>query len=104
MTKLPGFTPAKAGLEQRILRKLPALMLWGTLLLAAPALLALLAEPQAPMLRYAAAGLLLTHVMLVLLATLLCLIVVVMKGHAWVADAYSLPDSERPARPVSTSK
>lgn len=92
MRKLPGFEPAPAGLERQVLRRLPAILLYGTVL---PAVLGAFL-PDVSQLRYVLFGLVLTNCMLVLAATFLCLIVVVMKGHAWVADAYGLPDGERP--------
>jgi len=96
MRKLPGFQPAPAGLERAILRKLPTTLLAGTLLPALFALVAPVDPTQADTFRYVLIGMVLTHWMLVFGTAIVCLIVVVMKGHAWVADAYPLPDRDRP--------
>lgn len=92
------------GMERRVLRALPAMLALGTLL---PALyvfgLYLLALGGADelmrkveMARYMATGAILLNLMVVLQTALLAGIVVLMKGHAYVADAYLLPDSARP--------
>jgi hypothetical protein len=103
--RLPDSRAARPGMERLALRKMPAILVLGTLL---PALYALLAQWLAPgteegirqvlAIRYAALGLVLFHWMAVLQVSLLCAIVVVMKGHAVVADAYKLPDADAPAR------
>lgn len=61
--KLPGFVQSALGLEPLILGRLPAILLWGTLL------------------------------PLVLAVALGYFVVRVMKGPAFVADAYPLPDN-----------
>ena len=100
--KLPGFVRSAPGLEQRIWRRLPSILLWGTLL---PLLLAGVNQalaPEAPPDGSSDAALLLWHYKmcavvslhwtLVLALALGCFIVRVMKGPAYVADAYPLPD------------
>jgi hypothetical protein len=100
-TRLPGFTQSPPGLEHRIWRRLRAVLLWGTLL---PLLLACVLHALAaagPMsgaadraLRqwdYTMLGVITLHWSLVLTLGLGCLIVRVMKGPAYVADAYALP-------------
>lgn len=98
MRKLPGFEPAPAGWERIVLRKLPGLLVAGTVL---PLLFVFLAPTassfQAAAFTYAVIGFMLTLWMLLLVAAIACVIVILMKGHAWVADAYELPDSESPA-------
>jgi hypothetical protein len=102
--KLPGFTRSAPGWEQRIWRRLPAILLWGTLL---PMLLAGLNRALAPaatlaaggdsawlLLEYQMIGVVVLHWTLVLTLAVGCFIVRVMKGPAYVADAYPLP--ERP--------
>ena len=76
--KLPGFVRSAPGLEQRIWRRLPAILLWGTLL---PLVLA-------------GANHALTPGDVVLTVAMGCFIVRVMKGPAYVADAYPFPDDE----------
>lgn len=102
--KLPGFVQSAPGLEHLIWRRLPAILLWGTLL---PLGLAGLNRALAPavsesgagagaLLRwdYTMFGFVVLHWTLVLTLALVCFIVRVMKGPAYVADAYPLP-SER---------
>ena len=100
-TKLPGFVRTAPGLEQRIWRRLPAILLWGTLLplLLAGANHAL--APAAPLSGgnqgavlwwdFTMVGVVVFHWTMVLTVALGCFIVRVMKGPAYVADAYVLP-------------
>lgn len=105
LKKLPGFQRAPAGLERAVLRRLPVITIAGTVLLLAAALgsaLVLGADPGSAKL-VGTLQIFLTS-LLVLLWTaaftvaLLCVIVVIAKGPAYVADAYPLSDSDRPAR------
>ncbi len=105
--KLPGFVRSAPGLEQRIWRRLPAILLWGTLL---PLGLAGLNRALAPaaaesgagagallLWDYTMYGVVVLHWTLVLTLALGCFIVRVMKGPAYVADAYPLPsDRDEP--------
>lgn len=112
--KLPGFQRSAPGLEHRIWRRLPATLLWGTLL---PLLLAganHLFTPVVPGATPAAAvdgalllrdftllGVVALHWTLVLTVGLGCFIVRVMKGPAYVADAYPEPVArDSPTGPV----
>jgi len=100
--KLPGFVTSAPGLEQRIWRRLPAILLWGTLLplglagayrALAPAVPESGASNGAQLLwDYTMVGVVSLHWTLVLTVALGCFIVRVMKGPAYVADAYPLPD------------
>ena len=105
--KLPGFVQSPPGFEDRIWRMLPAVWLWGSLL---PVTLALAcrvltsADPFSTMDQKALMlcdfvmfGLIMVHWMLVLTVGLACFIVRVMKGPAYVADAYYLPDESAEA-------
>lgn len=107
LRKLPGHHHRHpAGLEWRLLRRMPAILVIGTLL---PALAALAARawPLTGSAREIAATLRLVdiyaigavtlHWAVVLTVTIACVIVWLMKGPAYVADAYPLPDAERPA-------
>jgi hypothetical protein len=100
--KLPGFVRSAPGLEQLVWRRLPAVLLWGTLL---PLLLAVVNRWLAPanpetgvhdggllLWDYTMFGVVVLHWSLVLTLALSCFIVRVMKGPAYVADAYALPD------------
>lgn len=112
--RLPGFQPSPPGLEHRLWRRLPALLLWGTLL---PALLAVANHVLSPatatsgaadgallLWDYRLLGLVVLHWTLVLTLGLGCFIVRVMKGPAYVADAYPMPladgDDGAPGQPA----
>jgi hypothetical protein len=96
--QLTGFTRSPPGLEQRIWRRLPAALLWGTLLplgfVVAHRAMALPGVTDAALLLwdYTLFGVVVLHWTLVLTLGLGCFIVRVMKGPAYVADAYPLPD------------
>ncbi|MEO7855094.1 MAG: hypothetical protein ABIR94_23020 [Rubrivivax sp.] len=106
--KLPGFERSAPGLEQRIWRRLPAILLWGTLL---PLMLAGVNHALAPAVPESSAsngalqlwdyrmiGVVVLHWTLMLTLALGCFIVRVMKGPAYVADAYPFPDDNGAAR------
>lgn len=101
--RLPGFRRSPAGLEWRLLKRLPAIWGWGTLAAALPAGLLWLATPAlaatpGDRAAYATVYLLLgcigVHWSLVLTVAIGCAIVWVMKGPAYVADAYPLPGGD----------
>ena len=99
--KLPGFVRSAPGWEQQIWQRLPAILLWGTLLplglvglnrALAPAVSESGAGAGALLLwDYTMFGVVVLHWSLVLTLALGCFIVRVMKGPAYVADAYPLP-------------
>jgi hypothetical protein len=105
LRKLPNSRRYPPGLEWRLLRRMPLILGTGTLL---PALVALMARvwpisgsPQeiAATLRMVdiyAIGTVTLHWTLVLTVSIACVIVWLMKGPAYVADAYPLPDRDRP--------
>jgi hypothetical protein len=107
--KLPGFVQSAPGLEHLIWRRLPAILLWGTLLplglaglnrALAPAVAESLASHGALLLwDYTMFGVIVLHWTLVLTLALGCFIVRVMKGPAYVADAYPMPDDEGASTP-----
>jgi hypothetical protein len=100
LKKLPGFKRSPAGLEWRLLRKMPKIALIGTLL---PVLCSLLAHI---LLRYWAVGdaasvgmvdimvisLVILHWTSVVTISIGCVVVMLMKGPAYVDDAYELPE------------
>jgi hypothetical protein len=108
--KLPGFTRSAPGWEHRIWQRLPAILLWGTLLPLALAAMNRWLTPSAPdaaadagsllLWDYTMFGIVVLHWTFVLTLALACFIVRVMKGPAYVADAYPLP-SERDESPRS---
>jgi len=99
--KLPGFQRAAPGLEQRIWRRLPGLLFWGTALplltwlglwLATGTGVGGAAERALGVWMYGLLGFIMLHWSLWIALALGCFIVRVMKGPAYVADAYPLPE------------
>lgn len=100
--RLPGFEQSPPGLEHRIWLRLPTILLWGTLLPPALAVVNHLVAGGAPLSAdderalllwdYTMVGVVVLHWTLVLTVAIGCFIVRVMKGPAYVADAYPLPD------------
>jgi hypothetical protein len=101
LNRLPGFEPSAPGLEWALWKRLPAILGWGSVV---PLLLALAcwwAAPGPPsaaedrdllLLTYRLIGLVVLHWTLVLTLAIGCAIVMVMKGPAYVADAYPPPE------------
>ena len=110
--KLPGYRTAEPGLERKTLRLLaPALAIGLAILMAPSVALRILPWDMHPMELalltakadiYAAACMLAYWNVLVFIA-FAALIVVLMKGPAYVADAYPLIDSESP-RPLPSDE
>ena len=98
--KLPGFRTSPPGLERDILRRLPRVLWLGTVLLALPALaMRLLAGSDAPdlsRLDIYSIALVVLHWTVVLTLAIGAAIVWLMKGPAYVADAYALEEAENP--------
>ena len=104
-TKLPGFRRYPSGLEWRILRKIPLILLVGTLV---PGMVSLLSHVLLPKWDHvhAAATVQWIDFMMIGVVTMHwswtgtlaigCIIVVLMKGPAYVADAYPLPEESKP--------
>jgi hypothetical protein len=105
LRKLPNSVREAPGLEWTILKKLPATLLFGTLLPLAMSLANRFFAPQgsaAEIAKYIksvdimAIATAVTVWTAVLTIAIGCFVVLVMKGPAYVADAYKLDDSERP--------
>jgi hypothetical protein len=103
--QLPGFTRSAAGLERVVLRRLLAILLAGSLVLALPSVIARMIRWHGTeadvVVRIAtvdivATGVLILHWTAVLTVAIAAVIVLVMKGPAYVADAYPLPDADHP--------
>lgn len=97
--RLPGFPRTPAGKERVVLRLLPRIFLLGTLLLAVPSLLArLIASPDDALAVTTTdiyvISLIILQWTVVLTAGIAAFIVILMKGPAYVADAYPLPEAE----------
>lgn len=97
--KLPGFVRGSPGIERVILRHLLPATAWGTLALSV-ALLAVrlfgIEDIRSPLslLEIYLMGLLFLYWQCILFAAIASFIVMVMKGPAYVADAYPLPEDE----------
>lgn len=103
--RLPGSRRHPPGLEWAILRRMPRILVVGSLLPLMAAGLARLLPLSGAAAEIAAAlhlvdiyaiGAVILHWTLVLTLSIACFIVMVMKGPAYVADAYPLPDADRP--------
>lgn len=109
--RLPGFQRTAPGLEWWLWKRLPAVLAWGTALPLALALLlwwrtptsaATLGDPGDMLHIYQLLGLVMLHWTLVLTVAIGCLIVRVMKGPAYVADAYPPAGREGSMAPSAT--
>ncbi len=109
--KLSGSQRSPYGLECRVLRKIPGLLGAAIVLPALSSLLARLwtggpgeaLAPQMQVFDFVMLGLAGTSLMLILTVGMLCMIIWVMKGPAYVADAYYLPGTQ-PARARDASR
>lgn len=113
LQKLPGFTRSAHGLEWALWKKLPWIALAGTALPLALVALAWLAAPEAPtpaderqltQWLYMAIGVVVLHWTLVLTAAIGCVIVMLMKGPAFVADGFEVQHTDHPGSPTSDDK
>ena len=92
-------------MERVVLRRLPKILVFGSLLLALPALLARLVNALAPAVWSAGSlmstdiyvvSLIILHWTVVLTVAIGAAIVWLMKGPAYIADAYALDEAENP--------
>lgn len=107
--RLPGFQQTPAGQERGVLRRLPKVLALGSLLLCLPSLAVRLWWAGAPDYEVATAittvdiyaiSVLVLHWTAVLTVAIGAAIVVVMKGPAYVADAYPMEGMDRPDEPL----
>ena len=103
LSRLPGFKRSPSGLEWALWKRLPAILVLGTAVPIGLALALWWAAPGQPsaaeerdllLLTYKLIGLVVLHWTLVLTLSIGCVIVLVMKGPAFVADAYPPPGRE----------
>jgi hypothetical protein len=97
--RLPGFTRTPAGRERVVLRQLPKAFLLGTLLLAIPSLAArLIASPEDALAVMTTdiyvISLVILHWTVVFTVGIAAFIIMMMKGPAYVADAYPLQEAD----------
>ena len=107
--RLPGFQETPAGQERTVLRLLPKALMLGTLLLCLPSLAVRLWWASAPAHEVAtrittvdiyAISVLVLHWTVVFTVGIGAVIVMVMKGPAYVADAYPMEGMNRPDVPL----
>ena len=103
--KLPGYSTSQPGKERWILSQAPAWTLLGTLAILMPSILTRILPAEGQIARSASST---GFIDILVIATLICYwiaiftivigayIVVLMKGPAYVADAYPLEDADRP--------
>jgi len=102
LRRLPGSQKAPAGWEWKIFKKLPRWLAGGLLACAIPPLVArwwyadLGAQAEkylntVDILTLAALGL---HLTVIFTLAFGCIVVIVMKGHAYVADGFNVPSSK----------
>lgn len=105
LRKWPGFQRSPSGLEWVLWRRLPFILLVGVSVPSAVALTAWLlglGEVDAATQRdltqwvYMMVGLVILHLTLVLTLAIGCVIVMLMKGPAYVADPYFLDGTQEP--------
>jgi hypothetical protein len=100
LKKLPGYQIYAPGLEQKILRELPQIIVMGVIAIALPCVLSRLllshkAQQMIDILVFATEIFFLGMVMTLAFAAF---IVKLSKGPAYVADAYPLIDADKPAK------
>jgi hypothetical protein len=97
--KLPNSIRYPFGIEWPLLKKLPVIFLIGTLLLSAPAISIYIQNPKISAEQYKTVylcfGLLFTFWFFVGAVAIGCVVVMIMKGPGYVADAYELPEENK---------
>lgn len=105
--KLPGHAKTPAGIERKILRLLPKIFLFGSLLIVVPALLTRLLPllgldaievKLASTIDIITIGALVVFWIALVIVGNGAFVVMLMKGPAYVADPYELPDSDKPKK------
>jgi uncharacterized BrkB/YihY/UPF0761 family membrane protein len=106
LKRLPGFQRSPPGREWALWKRLPVLLMLGTFAPLGLALALWWATPDNPsaaeerellLLTYRMIGLVVLHWTLVLTVAIGCAIIIVMKGPAFVADAYPPSGREQTA-------
>lgn len=104
--KLPGFQRTPPGMEREILRRIPAALTIGLAILVLPSLYMRLAghsswdiSQSVSMVDIYAMGAILFYCNVIAFIFFAALIVMLMKGPAYVADAYYFDDAESPRQP-----
>ena len=113
LQKIPHSVRSASGLEWSVWRKLPMIALVGTILPLLGLLLAHVltdadADPEharwLQMADFLVGAILIFHLTMVLTAAIGCVIVMVMKGPGYVADAYPVSHADRPRTTPETAQ
>ena len=99
LRKLPGYQTYEPGLERKVLHQLPQFTVMGVLAIALPSLLArlLLSSKAERIIDILVISTEIFFLSMVLTLAIAALIIMLSKGPAYVADAYPLIESDRPA-------
>jgi len=100
LRKLPGYQVYEPGLEKKVLNGIPSFALMGLLAIGLPSLLARILLPSKTQ-RIIDILVISTEIFflsMVFTLALVAFIVKLSKGPAYVADAYPLVDSDKPAK------
>lgn len=97
--KLPNTTQYPIGIEWPILKKIPILFVVGSLLIASPAVViyfknAVISATQYKTI-YICLGAILTYWFFIGVLAIGCVLIMIMKGPGYVADAYELPKEDK---------
>lgn len=97
---MPGYQTYEPGLERKVLHQLPQFTVMGVLAIALPSLLArlLLSSKVERIIDILVISTEIFFLSMVLTLAIAALIVMLSKGPAYVADAYPLIESDRPAK------
>lgn len=100
LRKLPGYQTYEPGLERKVLLQLPQFTVMGGLAIALPSLLArfLLSAKAERIIDILVIATEIFFLGMVLTLAIAAIIVMLSKGPAYVADAYPLIESDRPAK------
>jgi hypothetical protein len=94
-TKLPGFIQSASGFEWVLFKKLPLLWLLGTLVASLPMAYVYFFDQPIDLEKqktiYLSVGLIFSYWFMVGTVAIGCVVVMIMKGPAYVADPYALP-------------
>jgi len=104
LAKLPGHVRYPSGYEWAVLKKIPGILLICTALPSATMLAlylshATIGRDQAQVM-YLCLGLLFTAWFFIGVVTIACVVVIIMKGPAYVADPYELPKENPRLEPL----
>ncbi len=100
LKKLPGYQTYAPGLEQKILRELPQIIVMGMLAIALPSVLArfLLTHKAQQMIDILVFATEIFFLGMVMTLAFAAFIIKLSKGPAYVADAYPLIEADKPAK------